>query len=164
MIVNWIHLLRSGHGQRSVINMKTSIVTNTILKIATKSDTFLHPLKLQKLLFFSCAMGLVRHKKWLINGDFYTWRIGPIEHEVYYNYPGDNITELMPGNTYIRSSEESYRVISDVMGQYGKMNAYELTAETHLPGSPWAQVYVKGEGKIDKQLIYDYYKEHERID
>lgn len=156
MIVNWIHSLIIRHGQRSVINMKTSIVVNTILKIKRN----LTPMQLQKLLFFSCAMGLVRHKKWLVDGDFYAWRIGPIKHEVYYNYPGDNdIEEYMDDNTGLSPKGDAYNVIADVMQHYGKMNAYELTAETHLPGSPWEQTWVKEQqGKIEKQLIYDYYK------
>lgn len=91
------------------------------------SNTTIDEMKLHKLLYFAQRQSLALNKEPLFNEDFEGWRYGPVCVDVRRSYTVDSImfgisTEL---------SENSIKLLDDVIDKYGAFEAWKLSEITH---------------------------------
>jgi uncharacterized phage-associated protein len=149
-------------------------VANNFIRLASKSDKIIDPLKLQKLIYFAQGWHLALTDKPLINQPFYAWKFGPVISELYHqckNYRREPIrslltqTKLSPNGEFIEETplvevERSVEIINLVFDKYGHISGGKLSAMSHIEGSPWCEVFdEKIEGnQIRNDAIKDYFK------
>ena len=101
-------------------------------------------LKLNKLCYYAQAWSLARLGEPLFDDAIEAWRYGPLIPCVYHTYKlcGDNPIKA-PSYEFKESlfSSEELSLLTDVYITYGKYTSRALIDRTHLPGSPWSQVY-----------------------
>ena len=113
------------------------------------------PMKLQKLLFYVKAWGLVAGKK-LAKGHFRKWEYGPVNTTVYSafkSYGAQPIPQQPVEASHAPTGEEK-EFIDFIVTCYGQFNAYSLSAMTHNE-EPW-QLTATNE-IIKNDLIKAYY-------
>jgi uncharacterized phage-associated protein/Zn-dependent peptidase ImmA (M78 family) len=118
-------------------------------------------LKLQKLLYYSQAVHLVRHdKECLFPDPIEAWAYGPVVPSVYQEYRS-NIFDAIPSpeiKAALTSTEQNSVTIA--IGLYGDMSGPELINQTHYE-SPWKNAYSPERPSriISVDSIYEYYKD-----
>ena len=114
-------------------------------------------LKLQKLLFYTQAVSLVRFKKIAFSAVIEAWDYGPVVPEVYkkikkYKQP----IKMAPPEDQLET--HIIRSIDMVLKFYGEMSGLELMTMTHTE-KPWIDAYKKGRNsEITNKAIKAYYK------
>ena len=102
------------------------------------STTKITPLKLQKLLYYVKAWGLVAGMD-LYQGQFYKWPYGPVNPEAYHAYKqyGRNRIPIPPPPASMPLTDEQ-ALIDFILAAYLPFSATTLSAMTHKE-SPWQQ-------------------------
>lgn len=92
------------------------------------------------------------------------WRYGPVVPSVYHAYKSftaDPIeTELIDRSGELDSQQTA--LMDSVLNAYESYSAWDLSAITHQPGTPWHRVYKSGRGEgaiIPNKLIRRHYEE-----
>ena len=148
-------------------NMTSAIaVAQTFLDLAKKDGKSLSNMQLQKLVFFAHGVYLAAFDVPLIYEDIKAWSFGPVIPELYEElrkfgrYPVD--TELAPHTrTDVLKNGAEILAINAVWKAYKQHSAGQLSKISHLPGTPWDQVWNKNDDRyqtIPAQLIKEYYK------
>ena len=95
------------------------------------------------------------------------WRYGPAVPTVYHTYKsfrGDSIiTE--PADKSAALDESQNGLLDAVLRAYRNYSAWDLSAITHQPGTPWHEVYDSGRGEgaiIPDSLLKQHYAERLR--
>lgn len=104
-------------------------------------------LKLQKLLFYSQAVTLVKTGVELFTEEIQAWDYGPVVPVVYHKYKTN-------GDDYLESEDE-IKGLSDIelhcidmtMEYYGEMSGAALINLTHSE-NPWQEAYAKGRNTV----------------
>lgn len=113
-------------------------------------------LQLQKILYFCQERSYRDVGRPLFGDDFEAWRYGPVVPDVY------RLFSLFGGEKIRRKVEDRYledyerAIVDAVAREKRQMQPWDLVAETHRPGSPWAKTYDGGAGNgrvIPKRLI-----------
>jgi uncharacterized phage-associated protein len=162
-------------------------VANEFLDIAIKSGCKdITPMKLQKLVYFAHGWFLALTEQPLISERIEAWQYGPVIPSLYRafkeygNRPVDqlhfelefgsdsdevsfeDIEIVTPRLNPDESSEAQFAVklIRKVWDSYGKYSPSRLSNATHVPDSPWKQVYKEGKKfeVIPDELIKNYFK------
>ncbi len=106
---------------------------------ATAGDSITH-LKIQKLLYYVQAWGLVLMNKSFFEEKFQAWAHGPVLPSVYHNlkkYRFNNLASVSIGDSSeIQSSEKE--IIDKVWDTYGELSAKHLEQLTHSE-APWIE-------------------------
>lgn len=146
-------------------------VANWFIQQSHKNDMIITPKKLQKLLYYAYAWGLVflnetsddlRNK--LFDGSFEAWVHGPVDSEVYQEYKiygyqsiDKNITDKI-----VINDETADNILNQVWKIYGQYKADELEALTHQE-LPWVNAR-KGldpltatNKAIDDDVMFNFY-------
>jgi uncharacterized phage-associated protein len=122
------------------------------LVLLAKAGPMSH-LKLQKLLYYVEAWHLAILDESIVTDQFRAWMHGPVSTKVWHHFkdansPVFNTIEIDPATAesaldMARRSlkPEQFSLIEDVLREYGKLNAYELEAQTHSE-SPWLKARV----------------------
>lgn len=115
-----------------------------------------------KLTYFSHAWNLALHGRSLISQDVVAWQRGPVIvdiHESLQVYGSSEITRPIDVDSEAIGEEEE-DILNQVYDQYGPLHAFNLSALTHVPGTPWFQVWnEKGMGaKIPNEMIRRHYE------
>lgn len=119
-------------------------------------------LKLNKLLYYAQGWSLVKLGYPIFSDDIEAWDHGPVIPKVYHTYKicGSNPIEG-PIEKFDESklNNQELELLIDVYNTYGKYTGWSLRERTHRKGSPWQQVYVKGQNKIiTLQSMMDYFQ------
>ena len=145
--------------------MQTHLLANTIIDRCIGRSTRIRPMKLQKLMFFTCGLHIAYDNEWIIDSEFRAYPYGPVEEESY-NYfskfGGGYITKYMTQEQVISSENKKiYDSLNIILNTYLSKSDLELSDITHEKGSPWFDTWCKGKGPrslIDKIKIRDYYQ------
>ena len=120
-------------------------------------------LKLQKLLFYSQAVHLIRFEKPLFADTIEAWRYGPVVRDVYNHYKHygfDQIPHSSDEDEAPNLCQEQLESVDLVLGYYGEMSAIRLVNETHSE-KPWKDAYdpLHENREISIEAISDFYKD-----
>ena len=115
-------------------------------------------LKLQKLLFYSQAVCLVRYEKVAFGDKIEAWMYGPVIPGVYRAFRKYGFDVIPPSHRPVRITDVKIVDSTDmVMKFYGSMTGAELISETHSE-EPWRQAFQKGPNmEIGNEDIRRYY-------
>ena len=126
------------------------------------------PLQLMKLVYFCHAWVLALTDKPLIRQDFKVWRFGPVIPDVYHalkKHGSHEVIEPIEISESASLNGRERRIVDKVIQLYGEESAWNLSALTHVPDSPWDQTRMRrGEGAtIPNSLIRNYYRERRKV-
>ena len=133
---------------------------------------------LQKLLYFSHGLYLLRTGKPLVRGYFEAWRHGPVHPGVYKSFKhagADPIEFRVTGKDVLTGEDKpiifdiddvAYDCVSRTVANYGGMNAWTLVHISHAPGAPWQTVVEQMKNaiafgsRISDSLIKERFNKH----
>ena len=133
---------------------------------------------LQKLLYFSHGLHLVRTGEPLVKGYFEAWRHGPVHPSAYKSFKraGRRAIDFRAVSRDALTGEEklirpdvddiSYECISRTVANYGGMNAWTLVRISHATGAPWQIVVEHTQNtvafgmRISDKLIKEKFNQH----
>ena len=136
-------------------------VADKLIRLSRENEIPVTPMQVQKLAYFCHAWHLALGYGPMFQDAVESWQYGPVIRTVYHalkHYGGDPIREpLQPEEAQFAATEA--KVINAVWEQYGEIDGLALSRLTHAIGSPWHQVYSRGEQTqiIPNHLIRDYY-------
>jgi len=114
-------------------------VANRVLDVADKLDVPLTMMHLQKLIYFAHGWHWAVFNRPLTRDLPEVWQYGPVYVDVYEEFKefrGEAITGRACINAKGTTSETD-ELLTDVVSNYGTINAYRLSAMTHAEDSPW---------------------------
>ncbi len=128
-------------------------VANFLLDHADSTERKLTLMALLKIMYFAHGWHLAKLGTPLVRNAFEAWREGPVIRAVYNCFqscgagvihhratrfnPTSGKYEIVP----YALGEEQAKLLTDVFGVYGHINAFILSDLTHEPGSPWDSVW-----------------------
>ncbi len=137
-------------------------VSKKILALAKEEGQQISPMKLIKLVYIMHGWHLGIKGTPLITDNIQAWKYGPVIPELYDVIKRFGTSAVDPALIDIYAekpltSEDSAFVLS-FWNLYKDMSAIELSALTHMKGSPWSQAY-NGEHSIPipNETIRNYY-------
>jgi uncharacterized phage-associated protein len=143
-------------------------VANAFIELSKRDDITVTNMKLQKLVYFAHGFALALNHEELFKEPIHAFQWGPVIPELYNavkHYGSGRITEQIPipfGEPEIdldSPNDIAAIIVKSVWKKYGKYTAAQLSTLTHLPGTPWNDVWsVKEYGVIPNDLIRSYYK------
>jgi uncharacterized phage-associated protein len=133
---------------------------------------------LQKLLYFSHGLHLLRTGEPLVTGYFEAWKHGPVHPGAYKSFKnagGDPInfravkrdaltgeeTPILPN-----IGDDAYNCIVQTVANYGNIRAWTLVDISHAPGAPWQIVVEQAKNtvafgmRIPNSLIQEKFNQH----
>lgn len=151
-------------------------IANEFLKRAQAEGKALSHMHVQKLVYIAHGWNLALHNEPLIDEPFQAWEFGPVAPGLYRalkRYGSGNVTRLIrqgddtsfhddDGDTVrARLSQQDEDVINQVWDEFKKYEAFQLSALTHQPRSPWRKFYseAKRNQPIPNNSIQDYFAE-----
>lgn len=148
-------------------------IANEFLKRAQRESVPLSNMHVQKLVYLAHGWSLAVNGRALIEDDIEAWEFGPVIRKLYdalRQYKNGPIARLIrwdddtpfgnPGNDAAQASldRQEEAVLDMVWNTYKKFQAFQLSALTHEPGSPWSNAFENGRNKvIDTNSIWDYF-------
>lgn len=130
---------------------------NNILLRGRDDKIAITPMKLQKLMYYTCRDYVVSTGQMPISEQFEVWQYGPVLPSVYGEFKpfgSKQITAFAKkadGKSYrVRESENPIlaRVLDIVWAKYKNFTGVELSAMTHEASSGWYKAYMDGRDKI----------------
>lgn len=119
-------------------------------------------LKLQKLLYYSQAVHLVRTGNVLFSDEIQAWRYGPVVPNVYHMYKTSGFETIVDPDSEdeLDLSNNQLRSIDMVLAYYGEMSSIRLVNETHTE-DPWKNVFKENEMgiTITVESMLNYYRD-----
>ena len=132
-----------------------------------RRDVSTTPMHVLKLVYLCHGWMLGIFGRGLIAEPVEAWRYGPVVPTIYHTYKsfrGDSIaTEPVDKSAELDDSQNG--LLSAVLHAYRDYSAWDLSAITHQPGTPWHEVYNSGRGEgaiIPDSLIKKHYAERLR--
>jgi uncharacterized phage-associated protein len=115
-------------------------------------------LKLQKLLFYTQAVSLVRFNKQAFSETIEAWEYGPVVPEVYFKVKKYDVPIKIKRVSDDPIDPDIIKAADMVIKYYGGKSGVALIAETHSE-KPWINAYKKGRNsEITPRAIKTYYK------
>ena len=117
----------------------------------------LTPMEVQKMMYFAHGWMLAIFGRPLHTDAWRAWQYGPVLPRVYHklrNYRGNPIQDAIAGGRADMDADETY-IVDEVFRLYSPYKGIELSAWTHVSGSPWEQARSHSPGGIP--IIYDAY-------
>lgn len=154
--------------------LSSESVANYFIQKSFDTGIPLTPMKLLKLVYIAHGWHRGYLDKNLINDAVQAWRYGPVIPDLYrkikhygkrqidaplegYGLPGDERNPI--------PDERTLALLEKVWGAYSRLSAAQLSAMTHLPGTPWDQTWRSSGGDnysgaiIANDLIDAHYKQ-----
>lgn len=115
-------------------------------------------LKLQKLAFY-CYGGAAAAdlESGLGSISFEAWKHGPVCREVYESFAVNGANPLPFAASNVRYSAPVEDVLSDVLGVYGRLDAWSLRHQSHLE-QPWLDAFNRSQATIEPSQIKAHFK------
>lgn len=129
--------------------------------IVTKTNFSVTNLKLQKMLYFAQGYFLGKLDRELFKDAIQAWTYGPVVPSVYdafMGYRSQRIASTLDADEI--KNENDRTILAALVESMDKYSASDLVAMTHLPGTPWNQVWKGGLGRfnvIPTSLIKAYF-------
>ncbi|MBB6109747.1 Uncharacterized phage-associated protein [Mucilaginibacter lappiensis] len=149
-----------------------STVAAAIVQKAIDEGNPVTQMKLQKMAYFAQGYNLARKEEKLFKEEIQAWKFGPVVPVIYNDYKlyGNNpITDFekalnsysLLGKCHIDFDDDLRDALDYTWKATGNLTAFSLSNWTHLPGSPWQQVYNPRDQSIiiDSERIKEYFKE-----
>lgn len=138
-------------------------IAKQFLRLAYEEGIDVEPMKLLKLTYIAHGWHLGFYGKPLINNGIEAWKYGPVIPELYHVTKrfGFSNVDLETIDLYSESNlqGEDLKFVNIIWNNYKKFSGLDLSAKTHIEGSPWSQVYDGSFNKlIDNSVIEEYYK------
>lgn len=147
--------------------MEAITVANYMLYIMSDAFDDLTNMKINKLLYFAQGHYLSKYGKPLFQDTFEAWEHGPVVPAVYAKYKayGDEPIKSYDPDDIPDVSKDVDDILFGIARIYGTLTASALRNKTHVVGSPWYQVYKRGQRHIEipTQMIGDYFSELEEV-
>jgi len=153
-------------------------IANEFLRLAKRDDSAITHMKLQKLVYLAHGWYLAAtNGDPLINERVLAWDFGPVIKELYAafaEFGRDDIDKLYwtfgsiddqisPIEPAIDTDDDKARnIIDQVWEVYGKFSAYQLSAMTHEPSSPWDSARSLNKNVIPEPTILKHYRDLSR--
>lgn len=148
-------------------------VMNSILeRTFSENRTDMTPMKAQKILFYTHGWHLAITGEPAIDQNFEVWAYGPVVRTIYQSlkkYGGNCISSYIQEYDVSTGEEASFVVSRDCHAFYQSLDiawekyididAINLSAMTHEPGSPWARSLELGDAVISNRFIQEYFVE-----
>jgi uncharacterized phage-associated protein len=117
------------------------------------------PLKLQKLLYYTQAVSLVKYDKLAFNDPIEAWDYGPVVKSIYNVYKKFGFSSIPKTESELSDLDENTINCADlVLEYYGTKSGPYLINETHSE-APWRDAYARGQNtRIDPEAMKAYYK------
>lgn len=132
-----------------------------------RDQIFMSSKRLQKLLFFSDVLYMVENNgKSMFNDDFYAWPSGPVIPSVYRVFMQYQDGEMKPytEKDIVPITPAMESAIKRVLKDTNCLDTADLVEKSHEKDGPWDIIYDENDSEcnriIDKNKIYEYYKEH----
>jgi uncharacterized phage-associated protein len=150
-------------------------IANEFIKRAFAEGRRLTPMQIQKLVYLAHGWNLAVTGETLIEGWFEAWDWGPVNRPLYEalrKFGADPVDRLLYWGEDLPlfgSDNDGPVAIEDLIGEerevvdrtwkiYGKYEAFQLSALTHEPGTPWAMAYQpKRNRQVSNDSIYEYF-------
>ena len=130
-----------------------------IANLCEKNRLAYNNTKIQKLLYCAYGCFLVVYKKRLCDEHPRAWKHGPVFPRVFaYINKRNDILTLCPK---LDVSEETCKLLEDVVKIFGQYSASALSAWTHKEKSPWdmvVNIFDDPNGIIPDHLIAEYFR------
>ena len=132
-----------------------------------RQDVPTTPMHVLKLVYLCHGWMLGVFGRGLIAEPAEAWRYGPVIPTVYHTYKsfrGEPIAVPLADRS-ADLDESQHELLAAVLRAYGGYSAWELSAITHQPGTPWHEVYNGGRGEgaiIPDAVIGRHYAERLR--
>ena len=142
-------------------------VANYLLYLARMDEKWFTPLQVLKLVYYCQGWALARLDTIVFRQDIQAWRYGPVVRDVYNEvriYVDRPVSNNIKADGAHFSGEEQ-GLMRNVYRLYGNMRGVELISLTHLPGSPWDQVWSRRRTDHDiipVDLIREYFIDLDR--
>ena len=140
-------------------------IADEILKIGKRAGMSFTPMQLMKLVYIAHGWSLAVLDRDIFQDRIEAWKYGPVIPALYQAtrqfrrkpIPHHLIDEDSPPKV----CDEVLSFLHDVVDKYGYLNGIQLSNLTHLPGTPWDQVYEPDGSNIEisDRLIKQYYSE-----
>ncbi len=143
-------------------------VANQLLYFARMDEKWFTPLQVLKLVYYCQGWALARLDTKLFRQDIQAWRYGPVVRDVYNEvrvYVDGPVSNDIKADRANFSGEEQW-LMREVYRLYGNMRGVELITLTHLPGSPWDQIWSHRRSDHDVipvEMIREYFIDLDRI-
>ncbi len=149
-------------------------IANEFLHRAREAGDGLSHMQTQKLVYLAHGWCLGAGNGPLIEEQFEAWTFGPVERKLYDSlkkYGSGLVTQFIKwgDDTPLNDAEEfpfafeqmnefECELLAYIYDAYGKFHAFQLSALTHLDGTPWQRAYIRGQNRpIDNKAIEDYF-------
>ncbi len=147
--------------------MDAKTVANYMIYIMSDAFDDLTNMKVNKLLYFAQGHYLGKYGKPLFQDTFEAWEHGPVIPDVYAKYKeyGDEPIKEYDADDIPDMPKDVDDILFGVARKYGVLTASALRNKTHVIGSPWSQVYKRGQlhTEIPTQMIQDYFSGLEEV-
>ncbi|WP_448191972.1 Panacea domain-containing protein [Azospirillum sp. sgz301742] len=165
-------------------NHSSKAIANYFLDRARSEGRFLTTMNVLKLVYIAHGWTLALTDLPLIQERVEAWRHGPVirelwdEFKVYGSGPirafadgGQGFSKLFLQRDWENESSATKEsltpsesnILDAVWNSYKNFNAFQLSAMTHVPGTPWSNVYIEGlNSAIENDDIKNHYRELHR--
>lgn len=135
-------------------------IANGFLDVAQRNDETLTAMKLQKLAYFAHGWNLAIADEPLVDEPIQAWRFGPVIYSMYQEFREFGDSEITRRARDIRTDHDkqiavveptfadesddpqfAFALVDRMWSIYGHRSAGELSNLTHLPGTPWRQIW-----------------------
>ena len=141
--------------------MKATTAANFLVYMLSDACDDLTNMKINKLLYYAQGYHFRQFGAPLFEDDIEAWERGPVIASVYEKYKrfGNQPVEGWNEDELSEISEATSDMFVNLVREYGKMSADELSDMTHEAGAPWSQVYTGPDShdKIPLNSIKDYF-------
>ena len=142
-------------------------VANAFLALAgaARPPVPMTPIKIIKLVYIANGWAHPLLGERLVREEAEAWTYGPVVPDLYHavrRYRADPIAAPIPGaEDSPELSEREEQLVATVFNAYGMLSGTQLSALTHLPGTPWSITWADGAGQnriIPDALIARHYE------
>jgi len=137
-----------------------TVLSNNILIRAKRDNIKITPMKLQKLLYYTCVKYVKETGELPISEHFEVWKYGPVIPAVYSEFRpfGSSAITSYSKNAKGKSKmvdEDCNPILSScidyVWRKYKNLTGIELSKKTHQEGSGWFSAFQKDNATISKE-------------
>lgn len=135
-------------------------VAKRMLAVARERGHHITPMKLQKLVYIAHGWYLASSNgKPLVADPVEAWRWGPVFPSIYSAYRHFGSGPISPPVTAL-TEDDTTHFLSEIWRIYGHLSATDLSAMTHVDGTPWKRSYRPGMNMlIPNRMIQAHYEE-----
>ena len=138
-------------------------IADEILKCAKRMGRSLTPMQLMKLVYIAHGWSLAVLNRDIFSDRIEAWKYGPVIPTLYHatkQFGRNEISlDIVDEESPSAVDEEVEGFLADVVEKYSHLSGVQLSNLTHLPDTPWHQVYepnVKNK-EIPDNLIRQHY-------